>query len=174
MERVQTEEKVNRDLFEQTMIPYLDAAYNLARWLMRNSHDAEDVVQEAYLRAFRYFHAFAGGDGRGWLLAIVRNTCMTWHSRKKGDSVIFDERKHSPELKQSSPESEVLRNSGLNSLQGCLESLPPEYRGPIVMREMEEMSYKEIAEVAALPIGTVMSRLSRARKRLEDCIRTKQ
>ena len=162
-----------RALFEQTMVPYLDAAYNLARWLTGNEQDADDVVQEAYLRAFRYFASFAGGDGRAWMLAIVRNTCLTWRSRQRDDSA-FDESMHSPESEQASPENEALRRSGLDSLHDCLESLPLEYREVLVMRELEEMSYQQIAAVAALPIGTVMSRLSRARKRLEDCVRTKQ
>lgn len=162
-----------RATFEQTMVPYLDSAYNLARWLTGNGHDAEDVVQEAYLRAFRYFDSFAGGDGRAWMLGIVRNTCLTWRSRQRDHSV-FDERMHSPESERASPENEALRRSGLNSLHDCLESLPLEYREVLVMRELEEMSYQQIAAVAALPIGTVMSRLSRGRKRLEDCVRTKQ
>jgi RNA polymerase sigma-70 factor (ECF subfamily) len=163
-----------RDLFEQAMVPYLDAAYNLARWLTRNSHDAEDIVQEAYLRAFRYFDGFAGGDGRAWMLAIVRNTCLTWRTRQRGISVVFDERTHSAGAEESSPEDKALLHGGLNSLQHCLESLPLEYREAIVMRELEDMPYKQIADVAGIPIGTVMSRLSRARKRLEDCVRAKE
>jgi RNA polymerase sigma factor (sigma-70 family) len=167
------EEATNRAIFESTMLPHLDAAYNLARWLTSNSRDAEDIVQEAFLRAMRYFHAFNGGDGRAWMLTIVRNTCLTWHQRQKAESVVFDERTHSPDAAQSSPEHDLLRKAGITSLRSCMEALPLEYREVLVMREMEELSYKEIADVAALPIGTVMSRLCRARKRLEECMMAK-
>lgn len=160
-------------LFEKTMVPHMDAAYNLARWITGNAQDAEDVVQEAYLRALRYFDSFTGIDGRGWILAIVRNTSLTWHRHQTSKLVEFDERMHSPESEQSSPEKTMIRESSLNSLRHCMEALPVEYRETLVMRELEEFSYKEIADVTAIPIGTVMSRLARARKRLSDCMAAK-
>ena len=158
-------------LFEQTVIPHLNAAYNLARWLTRNGHDAEDLVQEAYLRAFRSFDSFQGQDGRAWLLAVVRNTCFTW-LRKNGDqpTVEFDEQMHGAGGESSNPESVLLNEAALGSLQDCLEALPLEFRDVIVLRELEELSYKEISDIARVPIGTVMSRLARGRKRLQQCL----
>jgi RNA polymerase sigma factor (sigma-70 family) len=158
-------------LFEQSIIPHLSAAYNLARWLTRNDHDAEDLVQEAYLRAFRSFETFQGNDGRAWLLAVVRNTCFTW-LKKKGDQppVEFDEQMHSEADQSPNAESVLLNQAALGSLNDCLEALPLEFREAIVLRELEEMSYKDIADVARVPIGTVMSRLARARKRLQECL----
>lgn len=155
------------------MVPHLDAAYNLARWITRNAQDAEDVVQEAYLRAFRYFDSFRGGDGRAWILTIVRNTCLTWRTRQNGEAVVFDERMHSPASGQSTVEAAMVQEASLHSLRRCMEALPIEYRETLVMRELEELSYRAIAEVTALPVGTVMSRLSRARKRLADCMGAK-
>jgi RNA polymerase sigma factor (sigma-70 family) len=160
-------------LFEKMLVPHLDAAYNLARWITRSDQDAEDAVQESYLRAFRYFDSFTGGDGRTWLLAIVRNTCLTWRGRQKGTVVAFDETTHTPEQEQATPEAAALQRSSLRLLRDCIEELPLEYRDTLVMRELEELSYKAIADVIALPIGTVMSRLSRARRRLEDCMSAK-
>jgi RNA polymerase sigma factor (sigma-70 family) len=158
-------------LFEQTVIPHLSAAYNLARWLTRNGNDAEDLVQEAYLRAFRSFETFQGQDGRAWLLAVVRNTCFTW-LRKKADqpTVEFDEQMHSAADESPNAESVLLNQAALGSLQDCLEALPLEFREAIVLRELEELSYKEIADIARVPVGTVMSRLARARKRLQECL----
>jgi RNA polymerase sigma factor (sigma-70 family) len=158
-------------LFEQAVIPHLNAAYNLARWLTRNGHDAEDLVQEAYLRAFRSFDTFQGQDGRSWLLAVVRNTCFTW-LRKKGDqpTVEFDEHMHSATDQSPNAESVLLNQAALGSLQDCLEALPLEFREVIILRELEELSYKEISDIARVPVGTVMSRLARARKRLQHCL----
>jgi len=158
-------------LFEQAVIPHLNAAYNLARWLTRNGHDAEDLVQEAYLRAFRSFDTFQGQDGRSWLLAVVRNTCFTW-LRKKGDqpTVEFDEHMHSATDQSPNAESVLLNQAALGSLQDCLEALPLEFREVIILRELEELSYKEISDIARVPVGTVMSRLARARKRLQQCL----
>lgn len=157
--------------FEQTVMPHLDAAYNLARWLTRNDQDAEDVVQEAYLRAFRFFDGFRGGDGRAWLLAVVRNTCLTWlRQRGRKEMVEFDEQAHAAEVPLPTPETTLLQKAALGSVQDCLEALPVEYREAFVLRELEDMSYKEIADVSGVPIGTVMSRLSRARKRLQSCL----
>jgi RNA polymerase sigma-70 factor (ECF subfamily) len=158
--------------FEQAVMPHLNAAYNLARWLMRNHHDAEDAVQEAYLRAFRFFDAFDGGDARAWLLAIVRNRCLTaleQHSRRPV-ALEFEDR-HA--TSGSDPESGALREAEIHSLRACIDDLPTEYREAIVLRELEQLSYKEIAVAAAVPVGTVMSRLSRARIRLQECIATR-
>lgn len=159
------------DRFEQTVMPHLDAAYNLARWLTRNADDAEDLVQEAYLRAFRSFETFEGGDGRAWLLAVVRNTCLTW-LRKKGEKIVveFDEQVHGRADETPNAETVLLNDAALGSLQGCLEGLPLEFREIIILRELEELPYKEIADIAKVPLGTVMSRLARGRKRLQACL----
>jgi RNA polymerase sigma factor (sigma-70 family) len=156
-------------LFEQTVMPHLNAAYNLARWLTRNPDDAEDLVQEAFLRAFRAFGTFEGKDGRAWLLAVVRNTCFTW-LKKKGEltAVEFDEQVHG--AADENAETVLLNEAALGSLHGCLEGLPLEFREVIILRELEELSYKEISDIARVPIGTVMSRLARGRKRLQECL----
>ncbi len=164
-------------LFEQTMMPHLDAAHNLARWLTRSDPDAEDLVQEAYLRAFRFFESFdprttAGGDGRAWLLSVVRNTCISWLGRKRV-VVEFDEQAHGGAVLQESAEDSLVRQAKIDSLRNCVDSLPVEYREVIVMREMEELSYREISEAAGVPLGTVMSRLARARARLLGCMEAK-
>jgi RNA polymerase sigma-70 factor (ECF subfamily) len=158
--------------FEQTVLPYLDAAYNLARWLTRNDHDAQDVVQEAYLRAFRAFDGFHGTDGRGWLLTIVRNTCYTWLRRNRAEqhSTPFNEEIHSKEVASPNPEELLLKNADREHLQYALEQLPVEFREALVLRELEGLSYKEIADLSGVPVGTVMSRLARARDRLKDAL----
>jgi RNA polymerase sigma-70 factor (ECF subfamily) len=158
--------------FETAILPHLDAAYNLARWLLRSDEEAQDIVHDSFLRAHRYFASFEGGDGRAWLLGIVRNTCMTWLRSKR----LFEPLAGLPEQHQWSedvapdPERALLVKEDIASLKGCIESLPPEYREVVVLRELEELSYKEIANVAGLALGTVMSRLNRARRRLEDCV----
>jgi RNA polymerase sigma-70 factor, ECF subfamily len=158
-------------LFEQIILPHLSAAYNLARWLTRNEQDAEDVVQEAYLRAFRFFDSFSGGDGKVWLLAIVRNTCHTWRRRESQMAkVSFDEETHGLGEVAATVEGRLVDAVSSEQLRSCLDSLPLEYREIVVMRELEEMPYKDIAEVLSLTIGTVMSRLSRGRRRLQDCV----
>jgi RNA polymerase sigma-70 factor (ECF subfamily) len=158
-------------LFEQNVVPHLNAAYNLARWLTRNGPDAEDLVQEAYLRAFRSFETFEGQDGRAWLLTVVRNTCFTW-LKKKGDqsTVEFDEQMHSAAGESPDAESVLLNEAALGSLNDCLAALPLEFREVIILRELEELSYKEISGIARVPVGTVMSRLARGRKRLQQCL----
>jgi RNA polymerase sigma-70 factor (ECF subfamily) len=155
-------------VFEETVLPHLDAAYNLARWLTRDERDAEDVVQEAFLRALRHFHTFNGGDARPWLLAIVRNTYYTWrrHNRQPEEETVLDEDKHPVADGASDPETLLLRETDRQLLRNALRQLPKEFLEVIVLREFEELSYKQIAEVVQIPCGTVMSRLARARKRL--------
>lgn len=161
-----------RARFELAVLPHLDAAYNLARWLTRNDHDAEDVVQEAYLRAYRFLDGFRGTDGRPWLLAVVRNTACTWleRNRQKQPAVPFDETKHPADSLAADPVGLAVRGEDRELVRQGLEGLPPEYREAIVLRELEGLSYKEIAAVAGVPLGTVMSRLARAREKLEQLL----
>jgi RNA polymerase sigma factor (sigma-70 family) len=156
--------------FEQTILPHMDAAYNLARWLTRNEHDAEDMVQEAYLRAFKFFNAFRGVNGRAWLLSIVRNTCYTWlhQNRIKETAISFDEQIHVVESDLSNPVTSVLRSDNSQMLRRALEELPTDFREVVVLRDLEGLSYREIADIAEIPLGTVMSRLARARERLKQ------
>jgi RNA polymerase sigma-70 factor (ECF subfamily) len=167
---LQAEENIGS--FEQAILPHLDAAYNLARWLTGNEHDAEDLVQEAYLRAFRFFAGFHGRDGRGWLLTIVRNTCYTWlrGNRPEELSTPFDEEIHRQVVASPNPEELLLQRADRQHLQDALEKLPAEFREAVVLREIEGLSYKEIADVSGVPVGTVMSRLARARDRLKDAL----
>jgi RNA polymerase sigma-70 factor (ECF subfamily) len=160
--------------FEQEVLPHLDAAYNLARWLTRNEQDAQDVVQEAYLRAFRFFPGFRGGDARAWLMKIVRNTCYTWlHvNRPLQDAAEFDENFFPPDSRAPDPEEVVLQNDNAALLRKALEKLPPSSREVLILRELEGMSYKEIADITGMPVGTVMSSLSRARGRLRQVLTT--
>jgi RNA polymerase sigma-70 factor (ECF subfamily) len=161
--------------FEQIMMPHLNAAYNLARWLTRNPQDADDIVQEAYLRAYRFFDGFSGGDGKPWLLAVVRNTFLTWVRNEKGDNrmVAFDEAIHDRGLDEPSAESRLVSTQHVASLRDCVAALQSEYREVLVLRELEDMSYREIAQVVAIPLGTVMSRLSRARRLLAHCVKVR-
>jgi RNA polymerase sigma-70 factor (ECF subfamily) len=156
------------------LVAHLDAAYNLARWLMRNEADAEDLVQEAYLRAFNHFAGFRGGDGRAWLLTIVRNCCYDRLKQKgsRGQETDFDEAVHSAGRPASNPETLLLREERAGLLSEFLAELPAEYREVLVLRELEQMSYREIANIAGIPLGTVMSRLSRARQRLQESLLT--
>lgn len=163
--------------FTAMVEPHLDAAYNLARWLTRNPDDADDVVQEAYLRAFRFFEGFRGGDGRAWLLTIVRNTCYTWmkDNRRSEIQVEYDDENGSLSIDDTAeaplhgadPQSLLMRAADGLRIEAALRLLPTEFREVLVLRELEEMSYKDIATIADLPIGTVMSRLSRARAQLK-------
>ena len=156
--------------FEDTLLPHLAAAYNLAHWLVRNHHDAEDLVQEAYLRALKSFDGFRGGDGgRAWLLTIVRNTCYSWLKRDQTTEPAesFDEELHSSQHDSDTPEALLLEHADAQLLREALEELPLEFREAIILRELEGMSYKEIADVAGVPVGTVMSRLARGRERLQ-------
>jgi RNA polymerase sigma-70 factor, ECF subfamily len=164
--------------FEQSVLPHLDAAYNMARWLTRNDHDAEDVVQEAFMRAMRYFDRLKGDDARPWLLAIVRNTCYTWLQKNRPAELVALE---DPDMLEAqvdasafgmgaTPEVIVLQTANRKLVNQALEELPVAYREVIVMREIEDMSYKEISAVAGIPMGTVMSRLSRGRELLKRSI----
>jgi RNA polymerase sigma factor (sigma-70 family) len=156
--------------FEQSLLGWLDDAYNLARWLLHDDQQAQDAVQDAFMRAMRYAGSFRGGDRRAWLLAIVRNVCYTQLSRSRAaaGNVVFDEEQHqgSAAGPAADPEAAALARIDREALIHALEALPVEYREAIVMREMEGLSYKEIAGAAGVPIGTVMSRLARARDRL--------
>ena len=163
------DDPVKLRLFEDAMLPHLRAAHNLARWIVKSPPDAEDLVQEAYIKAFRYFDGFQGASSQAWLLAIVRNTCLTW-LRESRAVVSFDEHIHRTGEHVRNVEEALVVESDIGSLRDCIEGLPVEYREAIVMRELEGMSYKEIAETMSVPAGTIMSRLSRARKRLEDCM----
>ena len=165
--------------FEAVVLPHLDAAYTLARYLTRNAHDADDVVQDACLRALKYFDGFRGEEGtsaRAWLLAIVRNTAFRSRRRQRPDALTteFDEAQHSGAVADDHPEAELLRSAAKETLARALDRLAPEFREVIVLRELEGLSYKEISEVAGVPAGTVMSRLSRARTRLQEALREEE
>ena len=154
--------------FEQVVLPHLPAAYNLARWLVPSDQDAEDVVQEAYLRAFKFFDGYRGGESRSWLLTIVRNSCYSWLQRNRARELTdpIDDLHEEALIDFANPELRLLRHADAQMVHEALAGLPLEFREAMVMREMEELSYKEIAAIADLPIGTVMSRLARGRKRL--------
>jgi RNA polymerase sigma factor (sigma-70 family) len=158
--------------FEDLLLPHLNAAYNLARWLTRNDQNAEDLVQDAYLRAWKSFDGFNGGDGRAWLLTIVRNTCYTWMRRNRSSELMtsFDEEMHSTPSHASTPEALLLQSVDKELLKNALQGLPLEFREVMVMREIEGLSYLEIASIAGVPVGTVMSRLARARARLQEVL----
>ncbi len=160
------EDKIER--FEHSVLPQMDAAYNLARWLTRDDHDAQDVVQEACLRALRFFDGFRGGDGRAWLLKIVRNTFYTWlqQNRREETTVTLDENAPFAANEGNSPDAILLRQAGEESLRQAIDGLPLEFRETLVLRELEGLSYKEIADLEHVPLGTVMSRLARARQLL--------
>jgi RNA polymerase sigma-70 factor (ECF subfamily) len=157
-----------RGRFERATLPHLDAAYNLARWLTRDVHAAEDVVQEAYCRAARFFASFRGGDGRTWLLAVVRRVSYDWLQKRRTAAAVtpFDDEAHSPGDDAFGPEDFLVHEIDLEMLRHAVEELPPDYREVIVLRELEELSYQAIATVTGVPVGTVMSRLSRARRQL--------
>jgi RNA polymerase sigma-70 factor (ECF subfamily) len=172
-------EQSESERFREIALPHLNAAYNLARWLTRNDHDAEDVVQEAYMRAHRFFAGFHGTNGRAWLLAIVRNTAYTWlhANRNAGLSTSFDEEFHGQDdapgaqwfdALDTGPEAALMRSDVRQLVNRALQSLPTEFREVLVLRELEDLSYKEISLVAEIPVGTVMSRLARGRKLLAE------
>jgi RNA polymerase sigma-70 factor (ECF subfamily) len=161
--------------FETIALPHRDASYNLARWLLRHEQDAEDVVQEAYLRAFKFFDGFRGDDARAWLLKIVRNSCYTWlqQNRAQDFTTDFDEEIHSLDCDAlgepvANPETILIQEADHQMLKKALDDLPLEFREVMILREMESLSYKQIAAIVNVPTGTVMSRLARARKRLQN------
>lgn len=158
--------------FDEMVLPHIDAAYNLARWLMRNERDAEDAVQDACLRAFRFFPSFRGGDARAWLMKIVRNTCYTQlrTNRPMHDATEFDENATPRDSFTPNPEEVLLQNDSGDLLRKALEELPVSFREVVILRELEGMSYKEIANITGMPTGTVMSSLSRARGRLREVL----
>lgn len=162
-------EKAKLAEFEQAVVPHLAAAFNLARWLTGNDHDAEDVVQESYLRALKFFSGFRGGNSRPWLLTIVRNTCYTWLRRNRMDDVTteLDEEAHAVDNTIANPEAVLQAAARSDLVSRAVDELPVALREVVILRELEGMSYQEIAQVAGVPIGTVMSRLSRARARLQ-------
>ena len=162
----------DREKFEQALLPHLDAAYNLARWLTRDDHDAEDMVQAAYLRALKFFGGYHGANSRAWLLKILRNACYTWleQKRARGATAAFEEEIHGTGSDAMDPEKQLLSEDRKQSVRRAVEELPPELREVVVLRELEGLSYKEIAAIAEVPLGTVMSRLSRARERLRQSL----
>jgi RNA polymerase sigma-70 factor (ECF subfamily) len=164
-------ESDERERFERLVMPHQDAAFNFARWLLRSRADAEDVTQEALVRAYRFFRGFRGGDARAWLLQIVRNACYTWLEKNRAVDLTteFDENVHE-QHKATSPEAAAVTANERERLMRALESLPPRSREVLVLRELEGCSYKEIAAIAAIPIGTVMSTLARARERLQQAL----
>jgi RNA polymerase sigma-70 factor, ECF subfamily len=161
--------------FEQVVLPHLDAAYNLAAWLAGNEHDAEDIAQEAMLRAFRFFGGYRGGNSRSWLLTIVRHTAYTLLKKNRPRVMVSvsDEIMAEMEDPGTTPGSAALPVTDAAVLRAAIEALPLEFREALVLRELEGFSYKEIAEVAEVPMGTVMSRLARARKLLQESLNGK-
>src|SRR2546421_1901021 len=156
--------------FEQTMLPHLDAAHNLARWLLRNEQDAQDVVQEAYLRAFKSFSGFHGSNGRAWLLRIVRNTSYTLLKKNRAVdfTTTFDEEIHVAGHESVSPATILEHSEDAELIREAMDALPAEFREILVLRHQEGLSYKELGDIAQIPLGTVMSRLARARDKLKE------
>jgi RNA polymerase sigma-70 factor (ECF subfamily) len=157
--------------FDDVVLPHLDAAYRLARWLMRNDDDAEDVVQEALLRAFRYFRTFTGGNGRAWLLRIVRNTCNGWRGRlAESPKDAFDEQLHSGARPGTNPEALLLQTDAAAIVERAMDDLPDRLRELLILRELKGLSYRELADTIGVPIGTVMSGLFRARQAFRGAV----
>ena len=164
----QIEHELKPVTFEEAFMPHVDAAYNVARWLTRNDMDAQDVVQEALLRALKFFHRFHGDDGRAWLLKIVRNTSYTWLKQNRGKElpIELDENIYLNETDAHNPEANLLKKDQKQKIFEAMQELPHKLREVLILREFEEISYKEIAAIAGIPVGTVMSRLARARRKL--------
>jgi len=162
--------------FEEAILPHLDAAYNLARWLTGNDEDARDVVQEASLRAFKFFSGFRGGNGRSWFLTIVRHTFYNWLEKNRPRELIAGGDEELLEVEDPSVDPQLLltRSANAGAVRDAIEKLPVEFREVIVLRELEDCAYKEIADVLGVPIGTVMSRLARARKQLQKILTATQ
>lgn len=161
--------KADRNRFEESVLPHLNAAYNLARWLTRNEHDAEDIVQESYLRAWHSFQGFQqGSSGRAWLLTIVRNTWHTWMHKNRPFEALGDQESAEAVVATSlDPEKALLKKADSELVRRAIEEISPAYREVLILRELEEFSYKEISSIIDAPLGTVMSRLSRARQELQ-------
>jgi len=170
----QTDRPVASERFEDVVLPHLDAAYRLARWLIRNEHDAEDIVQEASLRALRYFRTFAGRNARAWFLRIVRNTCWSWRAQTARTATdVFDEDQHMGAQLTCDPETLLLHAADASLIDETLRNLPDRFRELLVLRELEGLSYQELADVLEIPIGTVMSGLSRARQAFRRALETR-
>ena len=165
--RLEEHEKLSH--FEQAILPHMDAAHNLARWLARNEQDAQDVVQEAYLRAFRFFGGYRGGNSRAWLLKIVRNTFYTWaqQNRMQQISEPFDEQLHAVESDDANPETALVKKADSQLVRRALEELPIEFREALVMRELEGMSYSEMGKILNQSLGGIRTTLFRARQHLK-------
>jgi RNA polymerase sigma-70 factor (ECF subfamily) len=165
--------KTARRSFDEIILPHLDAAHNLARWLVRGSDDAEDVAQEACLRAFRYFDTFRGGNARAWLLTIVRTTAWRWLQKNRAQDlgIEFNEEMHREGGEAVTPETLLLQRADTDAIEQAMHHLPVRLREVLILRELEGLSYKEIAEVVGVPMGTVMSTLFRARERFRDAAR---
>ena len=165
---VSVDDRERLALFEQTVLPHLDAAYNLARWLAGNDHDAQDVAQEASLRAFRYFGSFRGDNPRAWLLSIVRNAFYTWLRKNRPEKTV-EINDETLDIEDASANAETVNPqfADADAVRRAIAELPVEFREIVILREMEGFSYQEIAELAEVPIGTVMSRLARGRKLLQ-------
>ena len=160
-----------RETFEEAVLPHLEAARRLARWMTRNEYDADDVVQEASLRAFRYFRTFVGGDSRAWFLTIVRNTCSSWQRRRLTTLTDpFDEEDHLSVRADSDPEALLLQADDATLVARAMRNLPHRLRHVLALREFHGLSYRELAEEIGTPVGTVMSRLSRAREALRIAV----
>jgi RNA polymerase sigma-70 factor (ECF subfamily) len=158
--------------FETVLLSHLDAAYNLARWLVRNPQDAEDVVQEAYLRAFKFQEGYQGGDARAWLLKIVRNASYSFLEKRRPPEVVeeFDETVHQQSVESPTIETALIKDAESRVVRDSIERLPANFREILILREFEGLSYKQIAEVVGIPIGTVMSSIARARAQLREFI----
>jgi RNA polymerase sigma-70 factor (ECF subfamily) len=160
--------------FDEIVLPHLDAAYRLARWLVDNDHDAEDVVQDACVRALRYLRTFSGGNSRAWFLRIVRNTCYGWHTHTRRRATdVFDEEQHSLTRVTSDPETLALQAATVELIEDALRDLPARARELLVLRELEGLSYQELADVLGIPMGSVMSGLSRARQAFRRVLETR-
>lgn len=168
LKRKQTLSTTEPEQFERVVLPHLDAAYNLARWLAGNDHDAQDIAEEACVRAFRFIGGHRGGDARSWLLAIVRNTAFSWLKKNRPRAVVSIDDDQLAEIEDPNAPANSFCSADGHALRAALEALPLEFREAIVLRELEGLSYKEIAEIAEVPVGTVMSRLARARRQLQN------
>jgi RNA polymerase sigma-70 factor, ECF subfamily len=157
--------------FEEVVLPHLEAAHRLARWLIRNEHDAEDVVQEASLRAFRYFRTFTGGSGRAWFLSIVRNSCHGWRGSHLAQATDpFEEQRHSTTQSDVDPEMLMLQTDNVVLIERALGRLSPRFRELLILRELQGLTYRELSAALGIPMGTVMSNLSRARRALRAAL----